>query len=282
MRGPQETMVNTEAQVAGHYGKRGLEAKIVSVMKNARMDLQHLTPEQLAPADEFHVGGLDATKELAAQMELRAGLRLLDVGSGIGGPARYFASRGCAVTGIDLTQEFVSVATALTKMMKLEGTAEFQQGSALKMPFADGAFDGAYMLHVGMNLADKAAVFRETRRVMKSGGLFTVFDILRCGPGSFGFPVPWAQNMETSFVADTGGYRMALQEAGFKVEKVRGRRQFSIEFLQRAMARAAEGGTPALGLHLLLGERTPEMMKNVLTAIQGSVLEPVEMIGRAL
>ena len=276
-------MVNTEEKVVGHYSKGGLEEKVLGALKKAGLDLEHLTPEGTAPVDEFHVGSLEATKELAAQMELRPGLRLLDVGSGIGGPARYFASaEKCVVTGIDLTAEFVSVANKLTKMMKLENAALFQEANALKMPFADGAFDGAYMLHVGMNIADKAGLFREVRRVLKPGGIFAVYDIMRSGAGDYALPTPWALSIETSFVADAPSYRRALQEAGFRIEKERGRRQYAIEFTQRVMARAAESGAPALGLHLLIGERTPEIMKNVLAALQGGVLEPVEMIARAI
>ena len=275
--------MNAEEKVAGHYGKRGLEEKILLALKKSGLKLEQLTVEDLGPVDEFHLGGLEATKELAAQMELRPGMRLLDVGSGIGGPARYFASaQNCDVTGIDLTKEFVRVAQALTKLTKLENAAHFQQASALAIPFEADSFDRAHMLHVGMNLADKTAAFREARRVLKKDGIFAVYDIMRNGPGNFTFPVPWAQSLETSFVAPPADYRRSLQEAGFRVEKERGRRQYAIEFTQRAMARAAESGAPALGLHLLMGERTPDMLKNMLAAMQGGVLEPVEMIARAL
>ena len=174
------------------------------------------------------------------------------------------------------------VAQALTKLTKLENATHFQQASALAIPFEADSFDRAYMLHVGMNLADKTAAFREARRVLKKDGIFAVYDIMRSGPGNFTFPVPWAQSLETSFVAPPADYRRSLQEAGFRVEKERGRRQYAIEFTQRAMARAAESGAPALGLHLLMGERTPDMLKNMLAAMQGGVLEPVEMIARAL
>src|SRR5262249_52106010 len=108
-------------------------------------DLANLTHNDLAALDEFHVGGREATEEFAAQMELRPGLRLLDVGSGIGGPARYFAAEhGCTVTGVDLTEEFVSVARNLTRRTKLDHAVEFRQGSALAMPFENATFDRAY------------------------------------------------------------------------------------------------------------------------------------------
>src|SRR6202047_2293561 len=168
--------MSTEATVAGHYGRGQLEELILGAVVREGKDPENLTAGDLAAVDEFHVGGLEATQELAKQMDLRAGLRLLDVGSGIGGAARYFAAEhGCAVTGIDLTEEFVRVAGSLTRRTKLDHLVGFRQGSALELPFDASTFDGAYMIHVGMNIADKGGVFREVRRVLKPGGLFTIF-----------------------------------------------------------------------------------------------------------
>lgn len=225
-------------------------------------------------------------------MELHGGMRLLDVGSGIGGPARYFAGEhGCKVTGIDLTEEFVTVAASLTKRTKLDGLAEFQQGSVLEMAFEPGTFDGAYMIHVGMNIRDKAGIFREVRRVMKAGGLFTIFDIMRTGDGKSGdgraggdairYPLPWASSTETSFVGTGKEYRVALQDSKFEIVRERGRAAFGIEFTERVAARMAQGGPPALGLHLLMGETAPVMIKNILGMMKEGVLEPVELQARA-
>jgi ubiquinone/menaquinone biosynthesis C-methylase UbiE len=275
--------MKAERAVAGHYGKSGLEEKILAAVARAGIDVKNMTAIDLAPVDEFHVGGIDATKELAAQMELRKGMGLLDVGCGIGGPARYFAGDcGCKVTGLDLTEEFVHVATTLTRLVKLDAAAEFQQGSALQMPFEAATFDGAYMIHVGMNLADKTAVFRQVRRVLKPGALFTIFDIMRLSDGAISYPVPWASTADTSFVETVAGYANALQSAGFRVERQRDRREFGIQFTERIVARMSEGGPPALGLHLLMGEKAPLMVKNALAMMQQALLAPVEIFARAV
>ena len=275
--------MSTEATVAAHYGRSKLEESILAAVRREGKDPAKLAAADLAAVDEFHVGGLEATQELAGQMELRPGLRLLDVGSGLGGPARYFASEhGCKVTGIDLTQEFVDAARSLTQRVKLDTLADFRQGSALQMPFAPDTFEGAYMIHVGMNIADKAGIFREVRRVLKKGGLFAVFDIARTGEGAIRFPVPWAISAESSFVARVKDYRDALEGAGFRVEKERGRRAFSIEFTERIMARMAQSGPPALGLHLLMGEQAPVMARNMLAMMKEGILEPVELLARAV
>jgi len=283
--------MSSEAKVAGHYGRGRLEELILGAVVREGKDPENLTAGDLAAVDEFHVGGLEATQELSKQMELRPGLRLLDVGSGIGGPARYFAGEhGCQVTGIDLTEEFVRVAESLTRLTKLYGLAEFRQGSALAMPFERGMFDGAYMIHVGMNIADKVGIFREVRRVVKGGGLFTIFDILSTGRRGDGraketairYPVPWALSAETSFVGTGKEYRDALQGAGFEIVQERGRGALGIEFTERVMARMAQGGPPALGLHLLMGEKTPIMIRNILGMMKEGVLEPVELRARAV
>lgn len=269
--------MNVEEQVATHYTRGMLEQKILATLQGAGKNLAQLCPEDLAGVDEFHLGGREATQDLAAFMELRAGMHLLDVGCGIGGPARYFAERGCQVTGIDLTDEFVSVAESLTRMVKLDRNARFRQASALDMPFDSGSFDGAYEIHVGMNIADKAGVFREVARVLKPGARFAIFDIMLSGGGSFEFPVPWARNPETSFVVGIDAYHQALQAAGFRIDHQRERRQFAMEFMQRMMLQARSATTP-LGVELLMGEQAALMLKNVNSAIAAGVLEPVEMV----
>ena len=278
----------TESKVATHYGLPDLEERILAAVARAGKDPRSLTALDLAPVDEFHVGGIEATEELAAHMELRPSMRLLDVGSGIGGPTRYFAEKHCCeVTGIDLTPEFVEVANNLSRRLKLNHLTEFRQGSALDLPFESGTFDGAYTIHVGMNIADKAGMFREVRRVLKQGALFTVFDILfgedtTGGNEALQYPVPWASTRETSFVGTVNDYRVALQNAGFQIAQQRGRREFAIEFMERAMARMAQNGPPVLGLQILIGDKTPAMMKGMLGMMKSGALQPVELYVRAV
>ena len=268
--------------VEAHYTRPQLEQTILQALARAGRDLQKVKAVDLAPVDEFHVGGLESTQELVKFMRLRPGMRLLDVGCGIGGPARYFAEQqGCRVTGVDLTEEFVRTAESLTKMTGLEKSLTFRRASVLELPFEKGSFDGAYMIHVGMNLADKAGVFREVARVLKPGARFTIFDFMAAKKEKFSFPVPWALTEETSFVNDRNAYHEGLRAAGFEVEHERDRRQFAIEFTQKMMAQAAASGPPALGLHLLMGEKAPVMMKNILAAMQAGILEPVEMVAVA-
>jgi ubiquinone/menaquinone biosynthesis C-methylase UbiE len=272
-----------EENVASHYTRGNLEQAILAAIATTRPGSAKLSTGDLVALDEFHVGGIEATRELADQMQLSHGMRVLDVGCGIGGPARYFAEdRRCHVTGVDLTKEFVDVARRLTQMVGLSGTTEFHQADARTLSFANASFDRAYMIHVGMNIADKTAVYREVGRVLKPDGIFAVFDVVRASDGEISYPMPWANSAETSFVSDLNQYHHALEASGFKIERQRHRGQFSIEFTERAMARTAQSGPPALGLQLLMGEKTPLMLKNVLIGMKQGVLEPIEILARAV
>lgn len=273
--------MSLERQVSTHYTRDRLEQRILGALEKSGKDLKSLTSDDLAPLDNFHVGERSAIQELAGFIALRPGTHLLDVGCGIGGPARFFAERGYQVTGIDLSEEFVRVAESLTRRLKLEGKAQYRQGSALEMPFSSGTFDGAYMIHVGMNIQDKAGVFREVARLVKPGGQFAIFDIMKTGSQPLDYPLPWAVNAETSFVGTVDDYRRTLEAAGFRVEHQRGRREFAVEFMEKMRAQAAAGVPPVIGVHLLMGEQAPVMLKNVNAAIADGRLEPLEIVAVA-
>jgi len=273
--------MDVERQVSAHYTVDGLEQKILGALEKSGKDLKSITSGDLAPLDNFHVGERPAIQELAGFMGLQPGMHLLDVGCGVGGPARFFAERGYQVIGIDLTDEFVRVAESLTRMLKLEAKAQFRQASALEMPFSSGTFDGAYMIHVGMNIQDKGTLFREVARVVKRGGRFAIFDILKTGNESLDYPLPWAVSAETSFVGAVDEYRRALEAAGFRVEHQRSRREFAVQFMERMRTQAAAGAPRVIGVHILMGEKAPLMLKNVNAAIADGRLEPVEIVGVA-
>jgi ubiquinone/menaquinone biosynthesis C-methylase UbiE len=207
---------------------------------------------------------------------------ILGVGCGLGGAARFVASRyGNRVTGIDLTAEYVEAGNALCKWVGLDQRISLHQGSALAMPFAKGSFDGAYMLHVGMNIEDKAKLASEVARVLRPRSSFGIYDVMRTGPGDLAYPVPWATTADVSAVAEPERYKNALQEAGFTVIAERNRRDFALAFFTNLRAKiAAAGGPPPLGLHVLMGKNTPEKVQNVIDNICDGRIAPVELIAR--
>jgi SAM-dependent methyltransferase len=207
---------------------------------------------------------------------------VLDVGSGIGGPARAFADRtGCRVTGIDLTEAYVEAANALTHRCGLADRATFRVASALDMPFGAGSFDAATLIHVGMNIADKAGVFAQVRRVLKPGGRFCLYEVMRVADGDIPHPMPWAATEGTSFVETPETYRRLLAAAGFTVGDPIDRSAQVLAIGRAMRERAARTGVPPLGLHVLIGPASRERMGNVMRTLEAGTIAPVQMMARA-
>ena len=271
-----------EQQVAAHYGQKGLEANILAALTKAGKDVDHLSIDDLSALDEFHLGWRDQTARLATDAGFSVGTKVLDVGCGIGGPARYFADRHqCRVTGLDLTPEFISAARMLTQRCGLASKASFEVGSALAMPFAAGSFDAACLIHVGMNISDKPALFAEVRRVLRGGGYFAVYDVMVVGDAPLTYPMPWSETPAASFVASAVAYRQWLGESGFTMEAEHNRRDQVLEQVKIMRARAAAEGPPALGLHVIMGPQAKIRLQNVMAALEQGHIAPVEMILRA-
>lgn len=267
--------------VAQHYSHGALEIQILDALVRVGVDPEHLQPDQLAPVDEFHIGGRAATVALLDQMDLHPGMRVLDVGSGLGGTARYLAhEHQVTVTGIDLTEEYVQVARSLTGRVGLTEQVSFHQGSATALPFDDHTFDRVCMLHVGMNIADKRTLFAEIRRVLTDDGIVGVYDVMRTGTAEVTYPVPWASTPATSFLTEPAQYRDLLAEAGLAVAIERDRRDFGITFFRELRAKIADSGPPTLGLNIVMGQDAATKVANMIDNLDRSSIAPTEMICR--
>lgn len=256
--------------------------RIRAGLAEAGADPERPAPDDLKGVDEFHIGGIEATEALLGPLGISAGMRVLDIGSGIGGTARFIADRyGARVTGVDLTPAFVEVARELSRMTGLDGLTEYAVGSAYDLPVPDGTVDLAVMMHVGMNLDDKPALFREVARVLAPGGRFALFDIMRRRDAAFDFPVPWASVPEASFVAPPEVYRDAAKAAGLTLEAERDRHDYAVAFFKRVVAAAEEHGPPPVGLQLIMGETAKVKYGNVVRATLDGTLGPWEMVFKA-
>jgi sarcosine/dimethylglycine N-methyltransferase len=203
--------------VRDYYRATGLTERLKTALKTFGPEEQRLTPPQLATLDQFHTRGLAATTELAKLAGITADMSVLDVGSGVGGPARFLAATfGCQVTGVDLSEPFVDAARYLTERTGQSGQVSFHAASALELPFDDGHFDVAVLQHVAMNISDRARLYREILRVLKSGGKFATFDVV-LNSGNPHFPVPWARTPATSFLLTADATREAIEAAGFRM-----------------------------------------------------------------
>jgi SAM-dependent methyltransferase len=266
--------------VANHYARSNLVAAIREGLARLGKTESTVTAEDLAPVDEFHIGGREATEDAARRLALAASDRVLDIGCGLGGPARQIAARyGCHVTGIDLTRDYIEAGNILSGWLQLESLVSLQCGDALALPFADGSFTAAYMLHVGMNVADKRALFAEVARVLREEGRFAIFDVMRTAEGDLRYPLPWASTADMNAIGSPGQYREALLNAGFDIVSERERRDVALAYFARQQAQTAAGPAP-LGVHTLMGGRRPEMVRNMSESISVGRISPVELIAR--
>ena len=185
------------------------------------------------------------------------------------------------MTGIDLTAEFVKTGQKLCSWVGLNDRVALHEGSALAMPFSEASFDAAFMLHVGMNIADKAGLCAEVFRTLKPGAVFGVYDVMQSSEADLTFPVPWSTEPATSFVASPDQYKHALTGAGFTIEVERNRRDFAAAFFTAIKAQAeAEGGPPPLGLHITLGDNAALKVRNMVENIAAGIVAPCEIIAR--
>lgn len=266
--------------VAEHYTHGDLLSAISSGVTKLGKTRDTVTIEDLAPVDEFHIGGRRASEDFLDQLGLDDGDHLLDVGCGLGGTSRFVADRyKVRVTGVDLTAENIAAGRALCEWVGLADRITLHQGNALSLTFENGTFDGAYMMHVGMNIEDKAALFAEIHRVLRPKGVFGVYDVMRTDEGELTYPVPWATTASTSAVATPGNYKELLQNAGFTVDAERNRREFAMDFFEQLRAKTAASITPPpLGLHILMGDTTTIKVKNMIENIATGRVAPVELI----
>jgi ubiquinone/menaquinone biosynthesis C-methylase UbiE len=274
--------MNTNTDIAAHYSRGQLLARLRAALKDDGADPNHPTMEVLAPYDQFHGRGLEATVEAAGLIEADPADHLLDIGSGIGGPARYFANQfGCRVTGIDLTPEFCEVARQLTRLLRLDDRVAFEIGDALAMPFADASFDGAYSMNVSMNIADKAALYREAYRVLKPGAWLVLSEIAKGEGGELDYPTPWASSALTSFLSTAEETRQGLEQTGFDVIQMRSTLDEALASGARARAIVASGGKPPhRAVMLIHGDNANEAMANMSRALANAQVNPIELLAR--
>lgn len=269
-------------EITGHYGDGSLLARLRAALAAEGIDPDRPSIAALAPFDHFHGRGIEATEELASTLPAAATDHILDVGSGIGGPSRYLADRfGCRVTGIDLTAEFCDAARVLTGALGLEDKVSFEQGDALAMPFADAAFDGAYSMNVSMNIADRKALYREIRRVLKPGAWLALSELAQGPNAGPEYPTPWARTAATSFLATPADTRRRLEEAGFSILRWRETTSQSLAFAARSREAVARGEQPPhRAVRLIHGELAAEMARNTIRAVAGTSLVPIEILAR--
>jgi ubiquinone/menaquinone biosynthesis C-methylase UbiE len=258
----EKVMASHRSPVEDHYTRQDLGEIILAALMQAGQDIDRLTPDDLAPIDEFHGGQRPATIRLADLVGFTGTERVLDVGSGLGGPSRFLAWRyGVRVSGVDLTAAFIGVAEMLTRRTGLVGKVDYRQGNALELPFDDASFDVVWSQNAAMNIADRDRLYNEMRRVLKPAGKLALQEVAAGPGGPPHFPVQWAREPGISFLFSAETTRAKLEAAGFRV---RAWQDTTREALESAAGRVrtASSAPPLLGTHLILGDDWQAMFRN--------------------
>lgn len=270
----------TDAQaIADHWGKGDVYSLILETMKLAGIDPSSVTIEQLAPVDHFHARGFPATVELADALSIRRGDRLVDIGCGLGGPARYFAKRfGCHVAGIDITAPFVDAANRLSALVGMEDVVACRHGDGQKLPYGDNSFDGGYTQHVTMNIPDRGAFFSEAFRVLKPGAFFALTEHGLGEVGDPHHPVPWSEDGSGAYLMRPADTIAALEDAGFSEIAATDIGEKHLKGYHSAIALAEKGEAPVFGTHILLGKQAPQIVRNAARNIEERRTHPVQIL----
>ncbi len=273
---------NSRNDVSGHYTQPDLAAAILDALRLEGKNLDALTIDDLAPVDQFHVRGKLSTIELAQRAGIVPGQRILDVGGGLGGPARALATLfDCDVTVLDLTEEFCRVGEMLTAKLGLAQRVHHHLGNALDLPFSGASFDVVWTQHSTMNIDDKPSVYAQFQRVLRHGGRYALQEIMQGDTTPIHFPVPWARDPAISFLLPPATIRQQIETVGLTsllwIDETASARDWYDKRMQ-----SVANGLPPLGVHLLLGEDMAAMSRNQIrnlnegriTIIQGVFQKP--------
>lgn len=244
-----------DENVSRHYASGDLGSAILDSLRNAGVNVDALTIDDLAPVDQLHTGGKHATAELLNLAELPRGIRILDVGGGLGGPARFLATElDATVTVLDLTQSYCDVGEMLTQRTGLSDRVSFQQGNALNIPFPDESFDAVWMQNAGMNIEDKEQLHREIFRVIRPGGRFATQEIVAGPVQPLHYPVVWAADASMNFLVPANTLRSLVVETGFTevqwVDVTDSTQAWSNQQLKKT---TEPDSLPPLGAHVIFG-----------------------------
>jgi SAM-dependent methyltransferase len=267
--------------IADHWGKGDVYGLIVSALSKMSKPLAGLTVEDLAPVDHFHARGFPATVELADRLPIEAGQRVLDIGCGLGGPARYIAKRfQCHVSGLDITEPFVEAAKQLTALLRMEQAVSIEHGDGQRLPYPDSHFDGAYTQHVTMNVADRPGFFGEAFRVLRPGAFFALTEHGLGPTGDPHHPVPWSADGTGAYLVPPSESRAILERTGFENVVVEDTGAKYVAAYKAVIEKAEKGDLPPLGIHLLMGETALQKTRNAARNIEEGRTHPIQVICR--
>ena len=266
------------SNIAAQYATGMSRQRIERALLDAGKDLDHLTPADLEPLEDFHTMGRYATRQLVDLVRIAGDDSVLDAGTGIGGTARLVADRfGCQVTAVDVTEEFCETARWLNHRVGLDDAISVRRADVTELPFADATFDIVFSQHVQMNVADKPRLYREARRVLVDGGVLAIWDIAAGPSGQPDYPLPWADRREVSHLAPPDQLRTALTSAGFTIEHWNDRTEEAAELMRTMLTLPPN----PLGLHAFVSDFSRKA-KHLTQALSDGLLRAIQGVARAV
>lgn len=270
-----------EKPITYQWGSGDIYSLIISALEKMSKPIDALTMEDLAPVDHYHARGLPATIELADRLPFKANQHIVDIGCGLGGPARYIAKRfQCKVSGVDITEAFVEAANKLTALLHMEDQVQIALGDGQRLPYADALFDGGYTQHVTMSVADRPRFFSEAYRVLKPGAFFALTEHGLGPKGNPYYPLPWSEDGSGAYLVTPSQTRVFLEAAGFEDILIEDTGPKYVAAYKTVMEKADKGVLPPLGIHLLMGNTAPQKTRNSARNIEEGRTCPIQVVCR--
>lgn len=247
--------MNYEEAINAQYGQSDLGKKILTILEGEGLDNARLTQEILAPIEELHLRGRSATMELARGVDLNESMRVLDIGCGIGGPARTLASEfGCQVIGLDICEEYCRAAEIINERVGLNNKIEIWHGNALNMPIDNANFDIVFIQHVLMNIENKEGLISQINQFIRSKGRLALNTICAGPITPVHFPVIWANNPDISFLLTVSELRQLIRNSGFKELSWKDDTKKILEGIERTRSKPRSKIPRPINLNLIISD----------------------------
>jgi ubiquinone/menaquinone biosynthesis C-methylase UbiE len=271
--------MGNKKDIEAFWTRGDIHSRIHLAMTKANLIDKKLEIEELFSIDQYHARGIAATFDLAKRMPIKKNQSILDIGCGLGGPARYYAKEfQCIITGIDITPSFIEIGNEFNKITSMSNKVKLKIGDGEILDFKNEIFDGAYSLHVTMNISDRKKFFSEAFRVLKKGSFFAFTEHGLGAEGNPIFPLPWADTEEMSYLMPLEQTILLLKEIGFSNIEIIETGEKYISGYEKLTKSSSEKNKPILGIHVIGGESMQARSVNSMKSIRENRTLPFEIV----